>query len=142
MQMATKFVHDTTTTTTREFKCPRCGCEVTHRNWDTDHNKMNYQCAGCGTVTALDYKEVYYLRTQKATHGSAYVTDEHGDKILFGYDKFTEDVEVPENPNAAILEVMPNGTTTVADTETSSPDTTASTTGETSAPTDDEETGE
>lgn len=104
MKTATKFVCDTNTTPTREFKCPRCGCEVTHRNWDNDYKKMTYQCTGCGHVSALDYKEVYYMRTKKP---GAYVKDENGDTIFLGYDSYSETPTIPENPNAAIYEVNP-----------------------------------
>ena len=105
MKVAEKFALTADTATTQEFRCPQCGCSTTHRNWDKDNSKMNYQCSGCGQIFALDYKEVYYLRTKKP---GVYSHDEKGEIIFLGYDKFDENPTVPKNPGKAIYERVPD----------------------------------
>lgn len=105
MKVADKFALTADTTTTQEFRCPQCGTTTTHRNWDKDVSKMKYQCSGCGQIFALDYKEVYYLRTKKP---GAYTHNEKGETIFLGYDKYQEDPAVPKEPGKSIYETVPN----------------------------------
>lgn len=105
MKVAEKFALTADTTTTQEFRCPQCGTTTTHRNWDATDSKMKYQCSGCGQIFALDYKEVYYLRTKKP---GVYSHDEKGEIIFLGYDKFDENPTVPKNPGKAIYERVPD----------------------------------
>ena len=105
MKVAEKFALTADTATTQEFRCPQCGCSTTHRNWDKDNSKMNYQCSGCGQTFALDYKEVYYLRTKKP---GAYTHDSKGDIIFMGYDKYNETPVVPADPGKSIYETVPD----------------------------------
>lgn len=105
MKVAEKFELTANTATTQEFRCPQCGTTTTHRNWDADKAKMNYQCSGCGQIYALDYKEVYYLRTKKP---GAYTHAANGEIIFMGYDKYTENPAVPADPGRAIYERVPD----------------------------------
>lgn len=105
MKVAEKFELTANTATTQEFRCPQCGTTTTHRNWDADKSKMNYQCSGCGQIYALDYKEVYYLRTKKP---GAYTHAANGEIIFMGYDKYNETPAVPADPGKAIYERVPD----------------------------------
>lgn len=118
MKVAEKFALTANTTTTQEFRCPQCGTTVAHRNWDADTSKMRYQCTGCGQIFALDYKEVYYLRTKKP---GTYSHDTNGDIIFMGYDKFSEDPKVPSDPGRAIYERVPNLDELVSSAEAATP---------------------